>query len=86
MGKSGLDSADQVYIYVVPYYKSHSENQKMLVAFVRPQTTDGATFFSVLKSLARSYADDKRTYFIWVDPDPLPNVSLYISVTGKRLQ
>ncbi|XP_062499328.1 calsequestrin-1-like isoform X2 [Corticium candelabrum] len=52
----------------------HGEEEKMLVAFVRPQTPDGAAFFSVVKSLARNYADENRTHFIWVDPDPLPNL------------
>lgn len=36
---------------------------------------DGAQFFSLVKSLARRYGDNKKLNFLWVDPDPFPTVS-----------
>lgn len=38
-------------------------------------STEGAQFFSLVKSLARRYGDNERLYFLWVDPDPFPTVS-----------
>lgn len=43
------------------------------IHFVSP---DGAQFFSLVKSLAKRYADNKKLHFLWVDPDPFPTVSL----------
>jgi len=41
---------------------------------VRLDTNDGAQFFSLVKSLARRYGDNKKLNFLWVDPDPFPTV------------
>ena len=38
-------------------------------------STEGAQFFSLVKSLARRYGDNEKLYFLWVDPDPFPTVS-----------
>ena len=43
------------------------------IHFVSP---DGVQFFSLVKSLAKRYADNKKLHFLWVDPDPFPTVSL----------
>ena len=45
--------------------------------------TDGAQFFSLVKSLARRYGDNKKLHFLWVDPDPFPTVS-YKCTTGWK--
>ena len=37
--------------------------------------TEGAQFFSLVKSLAKRYGDNKKLHFLWVDPDPFPTVS-----------
>ena len=36
---------------------------------------DGNRFFSLVKTLARSFADNERLNFVWIDPDPFPAVS-----------
>lgn len=48
---------------------------KINVAFHFFLLTDGAQFFSLVKSLARRYGDNKKLNFLWVDPDPFPTVS-----------
>lgn len=49
----------------------------LVTAFVRLDTNDGAQFFSLVKSLARRYGDNKKLNFLWVDPDPFPTMRDY---------
>jgi len=49
----------------------------LVTAFVRLDTNDGVQFFSLVKSLAKRYADNKKLHFLWVDPDPFPTMRDY---------
>ncbi|KAL9965120.1 hypothetical protein ACROYT_G028874 [Oculina patagonica] len=49
----------------------------LITAFVRLDTNDGMQFFSLVKSLARRYGDNKKLNFLWVDPDPFPTMRDY---------
>ena len=50
--------------------------------------TAGAQFFSLVKSLAKRYGENKKLHFLWVDPDPFPTVSeipvLSVSLPPRR--
>ena len=37
-------------------------------------STDGSRFFSLIKSLARTFGDNKKLNFVWIDPEPFPSV------------
>lgn len=49
----------------------------LVTAFVRLDTNEGSQFFSLVKSLARRYGDEKKLHFLWVDPDPFPTMRDY---------
>lgn len=49
----------------------------LVTAFVRLETNAGAQFFSLVKSLAKRYGDNKKLHFLWVDPDPFPTMRDY---------
>ncbi|XP_068684681.1 calsequestrin-1-like [Montipora foliosa] len=49
----------------------------LVTAFVRLETNAGAQFFSVVKSLAKRYGNNKKLHFLWVDPDPFPTMRDY---------
>lgn len=49
----------------------------LITAFVRLATNEGAQFFSLVKSLAKRFGDNKKLHFLWVDPDPFPTMRDY---------
>ncbi|KAK3697929.1 hypothetical protein QZH41_013007 [Actinostola sp. cb2023] len=57
----------------------------LITAFVRPTTEgtfsfvfpEGAKFFSLVKNLARSFKDNEKLTFVWVDPEPFPMMREY---------
>lgn len=53
-------------------WPTKAQSYLVVTAFVRPQTEDGSRFFSLIKSLARSYANNKKLTFVWIDPEPFP--------------
>eukprot|EP00794_Sanderia_malayensis_P011264 gene11264-12444_t len=53
----------------------------MVAVFAKLETPVGSRFFSLIKSLARSMADNENLNFVWIDPDPYPAMKEYWKAT-----
>jgi len=60
---------------------SHEMKGYMITVFAKIDDAVGSRFFSLVKSLAREYANNEKLNFVWIDPDPFPAMREYWQTT-----